>query len=366
MERLGDANILFKNASFSGLVRRFLDRPDDAEAQAQLRAWLEKFQAAYRYERIFLLDAQGVERMATAGTAGSAAAVVSRRAGEILRSRKVGFQDFYRNEQDQRVYLATLVPILDGPDFGQALGVLVLNIDPVIHLYSAISRWPTRSRTAETLLVRRDGHDALFLNELRFRTNSALKLRIPLERTNAPAVKAALGQQGIVEGIDYRGEPVAAALRAIPDSPWSMVARIDTAEVYAPLRQRLWLNTLFLGALLLGASASVGLVWRQQRVHYYRARHEATEALIASEVRYRRLFESAKDGILILDAETGMVVDVNPFLIELLGFSHEHFLGKKLWELGFFKDIVAVCSGRSFLKETGVVNRITLVCVNYD
>jgi len=63
--------------------------------------------------------------------------------------------------------------------------------------------------------------------------------------------------------------------------------------------------------------------------------------LEASEIRYRRLFESAKDGILILDAETGKVVDVNPFMIELLGYSHEMFLGKALWEIGFFKDIVA-------------------------
>ena len=65
------------------------------------------------------------------------------------------------------------------------------------------------------------------------------------------------------------------------------------------------------------------------------------QALIASEVRYRRLFEAARDGILILDAETGMVVEVNPFLIELLGYSREAFLGKKVWDLGFFKDIVA-------------------------
>ena len=64
-------------------------------------------------------------------------------------------------------------------------------------------------------------------------------------------------------------------------------------------------------------------------------------ALAASELRYRRLFESAKDGILILDAETGMVVDVNPFLIALLGFSHEQFLEKSIWELGFFKDVAA-------------------------
>ena len=67
----------------------------------------------------------------------------------------------------------------------------------------------------------------------------------------------------------------------------------------------------------------------------------AEAALAASEVRYRRLFESAKDGILILDAGTGMVVDVNPFLIDLLGFSREAFLGKAIWDLGFFRDVVA-------------------------
>jgi PAS domain S-box-containing protein len=65
------------------------------------------------------------------------------------------------------------------------------------------------------------------------------------------------------------------------------------------------------------------------------------EAFRASELRYRRLFESAKDGILILDAETGMIVDVNPFLIELLGISRKAFLGKKVWELGFLKDVAA-------------------------
>ncbi len=65
------------------------------------------------------------------------------------------------------------------------------------------------------------------------------------------------------------------------------------------------------------------------------------EARRASELRYRRLFETSNDGILILDAETGMVVDLNPFLISILGFSHEQFLGKAIWELGFFKDIVA-------------------------
>ena len=70
-------------------------------------------------------------------------------------------------------------------------------------------------------------------------------------------------------------------------------------------------------------------------------RKQIEEALSASETSYRRLFESAKDGILILDAESGKIVDVNPFLVELLGYPKEQVLEKKIWEIGIFKDIIA-------------------------
>jgi PAS domain S-box-containing protein len=65
----------------------------------------------------------------------------------------------------------------------------------------------------------------------------------------------------------------------------------------------------------------------------------AEAAMKHSEVRYRRLFQTAKDGILILDADTGKVIDANPFMTALLGYSHEEFLGKELWEIGLFRDI---------------------------
>ncbi|HEY6074778.1 MAG TPA: PAS domain S-box protein, partial [Anaerolineales bacterium] len=65
------------------------------------------------------------------------------------------------------------------------------------------------------------------------------------------------------------------------------------------------------------------------------------DALKASEVRYRRLFETAKDGILILDAVTGRITAANPFLQSLLGYSHAELLGKRLWEIGPFRDIAA-------------------------
>jgi len=61
-------------------------------------------------------------------------------------------------------------------------------------------------------------------------------------------------------------------------------------------------------------------------------------ALRVSESRYRRLFEAAQDGILLLNADTAQIEDVNPYLIDMLGYSHEEFLGKKLWEVGAFSD----------------------------
>ncbi|MGD0751208.1 MAG: PAS domain S-box protein [Anaerolineales bacterium] len=81
--------------------------------------------------------------------------------------------------------------------------------------------------------------------------------------------------------------------------------------------------------------------WRQQVVRSSRAQVAAAQALLISETRYRRLFEAARDGILILDAESGVVTDVNPFLVEMLGFPRAGIVGKELWELDFFKDIAA-------------------------
>jgi len=84
---------------------------------------------------------------------------------------------------------------------------------------------------------------------------------------------------------------------------------------------------------------SVPLLERAIRYAIGRARH--VQDLRASESRYRRLFEAAKDGILILAPDSGRIVDVNPFLSELTGYGRDHFLGKHLWEIGPFRDTAA-------------------------
>jgi PAS domain S-box-containing protein len=85
------------------------------------------------------------------------------------------------------------------------------------------------------------------------------------------------------------------------------------------------------------------------------AHKQAEAAMKDSEVRYLRLFQTAKDGILFLDSDTGKVIDANPFMTILLGYSHDEFLGKELWEIGLFRDIDESRAAYRELQEKGYV-----------
>ena len=117
----------------------------------------------------------------------------------------------------------------------------------------------------------------------------------------------------------------------LPNPDWIPTARFNDnsfeAEPSDPVKSR------YEGVTLLSKSI------RDNVLH-----NRAMEELRASEMRYRRLFETAQDGILIVDFTTGRIEDVNKFLIDLLGYSHDELVGKKLWEIGPVQDI-AVSQG---------------------
>ena len=104
------------------------------------------------------------------------------------------------------------------------------------------------------------------------------------------------------------------------------------AEIVALRRRLEEMEAQSTAQTLEGGPPSIGDATAQKRIE---------EVLKASEVRYRRLFETAKDGILILDGTSGRIADANPFMEEMLGYSHQELVGKTLWEIGAFKDVAA-------------------------
>jgi PAS domain S-box-containing protein len=88
-----------------------------------------------------------------------------------------------------------------------------------------------------------------------------------------------------------------------------------------------------------------------QKNAYEADRCQPMDCVRASEIRYRRLFETAKDGILILDADSGAITDANPYIREILGYSPQDLIGKRLWEIGAFFDVVASKAAFEELKQ---------------
>ncbi|MGB7566663.1 MAG: PAS domain S-box protein [Chitinivibrionales bacterium] len=327
-ERLADGAIFYRNSDFAALVKRYFKNPEDIEARDRLQTWLDKFATNKQYDRVFLLDIFGLERISKPDKSEPVAAYFAKEIADVFHSRNITFLDFHRDTPNGPIHLALLVPIFDDKN-NRPLSVLVLRIDPNVYLYPYIQTWPIPSKTSETLIARREGNTILFLNELKFQKNTALKLQIPLKKTALPVVEAVLGHEGTMEGIDYRGMPVLAAIRSVPDSPWFLVARVDIGEVFAPLRARLSLMVLFIFIILAGMGGCLFLFLRQQRMRFYQEKLIDAEALRESEEKFRNEFDNSAIGKSFTSLDGSM--EVNPAFCDMLGYTKEE-LAHQNWQ----------------------------------
>jgi signal transduction histidine kinase/PAS domain-containing protein len=186
----------------------------------------------------------------------------------------------------------------------------MLEIDPQDYLFSALQTWPTPSRTAETLLVRREGDEVVFLNDLRHQADTSLKLRISIsQHPELIAAKAVTGEAGLLTGLDYREVPVFAAVRQVPDSPWSVIAKQDQVEVFAPLRKQGWMLAGIGMSLMAAALTGGGYFWRNRErllaLDEVRERQQAEEVLRVSERKLQEAQRVARIGSYELDITTG-------------------------------------------------------------
>lgn len=312
-------------------VESYLSDPSKDNEQ-NLRARFGSIARQHDFADILFVDPDGKNLLSLSGQmqrhSGFMSALIP-----ALRGRRPEFIDLHTEALAPEPHTAVIAPLFasDGPS-QKPLGALVLVENASQFLFPLIEFWPTPSKTAETLIVRRDGDQVLFLNALRYQPGAALSLRIPLSQTDVPAVMAVLGSQGVVQGKDYRGTEVVSVILPIPDSPWFLVAKVDEAEAYAIWR----LRSILLLALLLGLAAICGLValvmWHREKKLYFRTRYLSEAALRANVERHSITLKAIGDAVIATDARS-IVELLNPVAEELTGWTDAEARGRPLGEV---------------------------------
>ncbi len=331
-ERLLDAEYFRGNLEFIKSVRYFANHRDSVQEKQEFQRWITPLLNNPEYHFIVLLDSKGTE-LVRVGVQGE---TVGRFARESIRTAhlagKVILSEFHYGEQS-KIHLDVSVPLSlkTGTD-EIVVGTLMLRIDPFQRFYPLVQAWPTSRRTAETLLVRRDGKEVLFLNELRYRKGTALVLREAIGPTGCVAAKAIQGKGGNYEGHDYRGVPVLAAVRQVEGSPWFLIAKIDKEELLAPLRRRSGFMEAVIFLLILSSGSLMGLYWRHKRSCFYRDLYheEHKRRMLADRIEY--LTRNANDGILLLDGDFH-VIEANDKALEVYGYTRDEIIQVGLHDL---------------------------------
>ncbi len=302
---------------------------------AERLALLQKSQAPFGCTAIALFDEHGRLRLSTSKEITSEPdqdlLLKSMRTGQLL------FSDIHKEKHgtEEKIEIDFSAPLYSASSGRRrVLGTILFFFDPQRSLFPLIQQWPSASPSAESLLVRREGNEVVFLNNLRHINNPPLSLHVPLSKKNLPAAMAALGQEGMVEGLDYREVPVVGVINNVPDTSWKMVSKIDQAEIYASINRLAdWLGLLMLG--LVGAGGGFTAFWQKKQFEHIRA----LELQHAQELKNRELTRQlnylskyANDVIMLVD-DSGKIVDFNDRAIDVYGYSAEEFSHMNIFDL---------------------------------
>ncbi|MBU4262532.1 MAG: GAF domain-containing protein [Proteobacteria bacterium] len=268
-ERLGDAALASESPFVADVLRQWLADPRP-ETNGSILVHFRSLQEHYHYRDVLLVGADGGVRLTLTGGTAQLHEDTLQCLTEAFSRRRPVLSDLHSGPGDLAAHLDAIAPLfVDAAGAGAPVGAVILQSEARQFLYPMIESWPGRSPSAETLLVRREADSVLFLNELRHRRDTAFKLRIPLSRTDVPAVMGVLSGEEVLRGVDYRGVEVLSSVRAVPDSPWFIVAKIDAAEVFYTWRSISLLIMLLILAVLAALVAGVAMVWqRRAKVHY--------------------------------------------------------------------------------------------------
>jgi PAS domain S-box-containing protein len=313
-EQLAFGAYLMRNPFIAETVAQWVRGPQDPALRGRLTAWMRELQAYRHFSRIALVDSSFTRHLALQDTTCARSPDRHGAIADALASREPRFIDLHR-EAGGAIHLDLIVPFRSAA--GAPLAACVLEIDPDAYLYPLIRNWPMPSRSAETLLFRALGDSIEYLNELRHIKGSALSFRLHAKTPRLLAAHALRIDSGIADGVDYRSKPALGAFRAIPGSPWYMVAKIDKEEVFSPVRRLVAIFLCFALVFIVCAGLLVVALDRRQRARHYRALYEEQKKRATLSARNEAILNTVPDII----AE----VDMNKVYTWMNGAGHAFF-----------------------------------------
>jgi len=322
-ERLADAQVIAESPFIRQNFSRWLLSQDSTLGKDLLERFaLLKYN--YKYEDVIIVSDGGKLLLGLNTNRKHIDSETIDYCNKAFQDKKAFLSDFYFSPAHDTIHLDIFAPILN--DKNVAVAVLVLRVNPYDYLYPLIQSWPTSSKSAETLIIRRDGDSILYENELRHISNTALKLRVPLTSIKVPAVQAVLGHIGIFEGLDYRGVRVLSDIRPVPGTPWFMIAKVDQIEIFSELKYRTEIVIIITLLLLLFFGIGISWLYNNRQKNIYRKLLETGTALQESEVKYRSLFENAEVGMYRSKLDGTAILAVNRKLCGIFGFNESEML----------------------------------------
>jgi PAS domain S-box-containing protein len=319
-QRVAEAEVLLGSPIVARLVATLGSSPAPGEAQRELATWLQAVVRRFDLRAAVIYDAAAAPRVAVPDGSPAVGARGEALVREAMRTGRTALSDLLTTGGLDGAYLDLVVPLRrEGAADGPASGALLLRLDPRQFLFPLVRSWPIPAGSGETLLVRVEGADLVYLSELRGIGTTAGFLRVAgPEATVARA--AARGVEGIVEGDDYRGVPVLAAVQRVPDSPWLLIATLDRAEVLAPVHERARYVGTLAALAWLALAAAIAAAWRHQQASLFRHQFQAELERKALAAHYGSLARYAND-IVVLTDQDGAIVDANDRAAEAYAYS---------------------------------------------
>ena len=326
-ERIGDGKFLGDNLLLVSKFIEFLKNPDKLSLRNEVQQCLKSLTETYDYKSVLLIDTSGIARVAFPNSDTLVGDHLRPMLTGIIEQREVVLTDLHKANLARFVHLDLIVPLIDrSRNDNPVIGLLALRIDPQQILYPLLQSWPTSSKSAETLLLRKDGDEIVYLNELRHLRNTALILKKPAASENLPAAMAIRGITGTIDGIDYRNVPVVAAMNKVPGTQWYMVAKMDREEVLSSLNSQIRMIVIILILVILTSGSFLGLLIRNQRVIYYRERYENEVNRLALIKHFDYILKYANDIILLVDKDLS-IVEANDRALEFYQYTRDEFIG---------------------------------------